>query len=113
MGDEDDDGEHQPEAAITVAFEQEEDDPFGDCEVTTTNADWNPVGGGMAANASKLWPALLQSNGISAGGHLMRWEEEDADADNAAADAFAKQRRRAVVKKKEEERQSKALARRV
>merc|ERR1712151_1166077 len=82
------------EAPVTVAFEQEEDDPFGDCEVTTTAADWNLVGGGLAANASKLWPALLQSSGAAAGGHIMTWQAEDEDADSAAAASFAKQRRR-------------------
>jgi len=101
------------EAPVTVAFAEEDDDPFGDCEVTTTAADWNPVGGGLAANASKLWPALLQSGGSAAGGHLVTWQPEDEDADAAAAASFAKQRRRAVVEKKEWERHEKALNRRV
>jgi len=117
-GDYDDDEEHdQREQArpVTVAFDREEDDPFGDCEVTTTSFEAPSSSGGLAANAAKLWPALLHTNISSswASGSRGTWDPEDSVADEAAAVKFAKQRRRAVVKKEEENRAHAALQRRV
>lgn len=97
----------RPKAPVTVGFEREEDDPFGDCEVTTTAFNAPNTPGGSADNAAKLWPALLHTN-ISAAWERGAWDPENADADEVAAEKFARQRRRAVVKKKEEDRQRRA-----
>lgn len=105
-------------APVTVAFAKEEDgeedDPFGDCEVTTTAFGASSSGGSVAANASKLWPALLHTNITSAWtGGSDTWAIENADEDELAAAKFARQRRRVVVRVKEEKRQYNALQRRV
>lgn len=105
--------EENGEAPVTTTFDREEDDPFGDCEVTTTAFEApNASGGGLAANAAKLWPALQHTNMASSWmqGSRGTW---DAEGDEAAAAQFARQRRRAVVKKQEEKRQHDALQRRV
>lgn len=101
-------------APVTVAFELEDDDPFGDCEVTTTAFEASSSGNTIAENAAKLWPALLHTNISSSWtGGRGTWEDENADADEVAAAKFAKQRRRVVVRKQEEKRQHDALQRRV
>merc|ERR1712232_1356222 len=90
--------EGKDKAPTTVAFEREDDDPFGDCEVTTTAFDAPSSCGGLAANAAKLWPALLHTNISSAwaSGSRDTWDLENPDEDEKAAAKFARQRRRAV-----------------
>lgn len=108
---------NKKEAIQTTAFDREEDDPFGDCEVTTVAFEAPSAAstaGSMAANAAKLWPALQHTN-ISNSWVLARgtWDDENADTDEAAAARFQKQRRAVVVRKKEQERAQKGLEKRV
>lgn len=100
------------EAQKMICFEKEEDDPFGDCEVTTTAFDAADAAGGSASgNALQL---SLYTNISSAWtGEGRTWEGEDAAADEVAATKFERQRKRVVVRKKEEKREKEALERRV
>lgn len=111
LQDEESDSEKAP---VTVAFEKEEDDPFGDCEVTTTAFEASSSTGPVSANAEKLWPALQHTNITSAWtGGRGTWDEENEENDEVAAARFVKQRRRATVRKQEENRQWNALQKRI
>jgi len=99
------------EAQKMICFEKEEDDPFGDCEVTTTAFEAAEAASSSITNTQQL---SLYTNISSAWtGEGRTWEGEDAAADEVAATRFEKQRKRVVVRKKEEKREKEAMERRV
>lgn len=112
----DDEDAEDEEAPKMLEFEKEEDDdPFGDCEVTTTAFDASASSkGGLAANAAKLWPAI-QARDITQDwtGGRGTWNGEDYEEDEEAARKFARQRKRAVKRKEEEDRAHVGLQNRV
>jgi len=93
-----------PAAATTVAFEREEDDPFGDCEVTTTVGDLCPAAGASQDPAARLWLAVSAAS--SADGN-------QAEAGEDPVELYHRRRRRAETWKREEDRRKAALDRRV
>jgi len=100
------------EAQKMICFEKEEDDPFGDCEVTTTAFEAADAAScSISGNALQLALHTNISSAWTGGGRT--WEGEDAAADEAAATKFERQRKRVVVRKKEEKREKEALERRV
>lgn len=92
-------------AATTVAFEREEDDPFGDCEVTTTVGDLCPAAGASQDPAARLWLAVSAASSTGS--------QADIDASADPVELYHRRRRRAETRKREEDRQKAALDRRV
>lgn len=105
------DGEQDVPAAdtsVTVSFDREEDDPFGDCEVTTT--DVNETGGVAAVKleeGSKLWLAVM------AGPNAAQWQSAWAANPLRAAEEEWRRRRRAISVRKEEDVRKHSLAKKV
>lgn len=98
------------QAAITVAFDLEDDDPFGGCEVTTTvgGVAGDGADGGAASGSATgpLWP-MLPTERIA--GILAR----TAKVRDPGEDDETRRKRRAEALRKEEEIRQRATARKV
>merc|ERR1712217_609097 len=96
--------EEQPvgETLVTVGFDREEDDPFGDCDVTTT--DLSSINGG------NLWPDLTTPQGSN--GTICCVENEGALARRRTGENWEEHlQRRSRALALEEVRRKKAMAR--
>lgn len=90
------------ETLVIVGFDREEDDPFGDCDVTTT--DLSSISGG------NLWPDLTAPQGSN--GILCRVEHEGALARRRTGENWEEHlQRRSKNLALEEVRRKKAMAR--